>query len=180
VDPQEKFCRRFPLFVEAWGRGLKVISAIGYDAGDGDGRRLCKAFQAQEKYPSSRFQYWYPLVEWGWTRERCVEVIEQELLPVPPKSSCFFCGARKKPEIERLAAEHPELFWDAVAIEDKARLHSIKGLGTRFSWREFFETELKPRIYNPEDQPCRKSRSSRSPFGPTSGRPADPNTPSTP
>jgi hypothetical protein len=158
IAPQDKFCNHFAPFREAWARRERVITAIGYDAGAGDGRRLCKAFDAQEEVAKKKskrwfrkYDYWYPLVDWGWDRAMAESVIRSELLPVPVKSSCFFCGARTKPEIVKLAVTHPDLFRRAVAIEVNARpkLRKIKGLGTRFAWGEFFE-QNRLRVLDPE------------------------------
>jgi hypothetical protein len=145
VSPQQKYCNHFGPFRAAWKRGEKVVTAIGYDSGDGDGRRLCKAFAIQERKPSAKYSYWYPLVEWGWDRAACEQVCREESMPIPPKSSCFFCGARKKTEIEDLIVRHPDLFRAAIAMEDnaQAKLRKVKGLGTRFSWREFYEAGMR-------------------------------------
>ena len=35
-------------------------------------------------------------MDWGWTREDCIAAIQQEGLPLPGKSSCFFCPSMKK------------------------------------------------------------------------------------
>jgi hypothetical protein len=152
IAPQDKFSNHFAMFREAWKRKERVITAIGYDAGVGDGRRLCKAFEYREKNGDTKYDFWYPLVDWGWDRAMAESVIRSELLPVPPKSSCFFCGARTKPEIVQLAVTHPDLFRRAVAIEvnAKPKLRKIKGLGTRFAWGEFFE-QNRLRVLDPKD-----------------------------
>jgi hypothetical protein len=83
--------------------------------------------------------YWYLLLEWGYDRRRCQEVIAHAGLPVPPKSSCFFCPASKKHEIAWLADHHPELLKRALEIERNAQpnLTSVKGLGRSFAWESF-------------------------------------------
>src|SRR3546814_12024942 len=51
---------------------------------------------------SDLFECRYPLREWGWDRAACIARIEAAQLPVPPKSSCFICGAMKRDEFRPL------------------------------------------------------------------------------
>jgi hypothetical protein len=130
--PQDKFVSQWPPAQECWRQGMKVLKAIGFDAGPADSRR-------HRYVEDERFAYWYPLYEWGYDRERCKEVIEDAGLPVPPKSACFFCPASKKAEIVWLKEHHPELLERALEIERNAQagLISVKGLGRSYSWEEF-------------------------------------------
>lgn len=125
-EPQDRYHRRWPPARDAWARGLKVIKAIGYDAGPRDSRR-------SHIRDDAGYEYWYPLRELGWDRERCVAEIRREGLPVPAKSACFFCPASKPHEIERLAREHPELAERIVALERNAAPHlrTVEGLWRR-------------------------------------------------
>ena len=52
----------------------------------------------------------YALMDWGWTREDCIAAIQQEGLPLPGKSSCFFCPNIKKREIRNLYHQHRDLY----------------------------------------------------------------------
>src|SRR6516162_8167581 len=79
-------------------QGGRVLKAIGFDAGPADMRRRNHAGNQEDP----KYEFWYPLIEWGWDRERCKEEIRAAGLPVPPKSSCFFCPAMKPQEIEEL------------------------------------------------------------------------------
>ena len=68
---------------------------------------------------------------------------------VPIKSACYFCGANKAWEIERLARTNPDLFREAIALEDNARngkhgLRSTKGIGRNWSWRRYAELNCLP------------------------------------
>jgi hypothetical protein len=79
----------------------------------------------------------YPLVEWGLNQENCNALIKSVGLPVPSKSSCFFCPNRKISEIIELKEKHPDLYRRAINIEQNAELHSLKGLGrTKYAWSE--------------------------------------------
>lgn len=63
----------------------------------------------------------YPLLEMRLTRNDCVKIIKDAGLPVPPKSSCYFCPFHTKLEWERLRREQPELFEQAVEIDHHIR-----------------------------------------------------------
>lgn len=79
----------------------------------------------------------YPLIEWGLNQENCNALIRSVGLPVPSKSSCFFCPNRKISEIIELKEKHPDLYQRAVAMEQNADLHSLKGLGrTKYAWSD--------------------------------------------
>lgn len=138
--------------LEALAAGIKPVKCIGYDNGPKDSRR------ATNRVEDDHFIYRYPLREWDWDRERCIDEIRAAGLPVPVKSACFFCPASKPWELLWLAARHPELFLRAIRMEDNARdgkngLDKVKGLWGRDtkdrgdgkrgcgSWRAWAEAE---------------------------------------
>ena len=137
VAPQEKYCNHYPPCLEAWARGERVTKFIGYDAGEERRRTHAIAYDIQDK----KYRHEYPLIDWGWHREDCLEVIRQEGLPVPGKSSCFFCPSMKKSEIRTLYHRHRNLYDRALAIERNAKpnLIAVKGLGRNWSWEDFVE-----------------------------------------
>lgn len=131
---------------------LRTLRLIGYDASPTDSKRRERADKRAGMERDAvladvaAYEYRYPLQEWGWTRDRCIEEIARAGLPVPVKSACFFCPASKKHEIAALAAEHPDLFARAIEMEDRAAhgkhgLKETRGLGINFRWRAFAETE---------------------------------------
>lgn len=77
----------------------------------------------------------YPLVDLRITRDRCRSIIQRAGLPVPEKSSCFFCPYKKLEDWRRLARNQPELFEKACALEDKLRAR-----GQALGRGEFFFT----------------------------------------
>jgi hypothetical protein len=87
----------------------------------------------------------YPLIEWGWGQEHCVEAIERAGLPVPIKSACFYCPSMRKVEVLALAKSDPELLQRAVEMERAAKeagtLQTIKGLGRRWSWESLVKAD---------------------------------------
>lgn len=124
VQPQDKYVKAWAPARECWAHGGKVRKAIGYDSGEGS---RCTYAKAKE---DPRFEYIYPLIEWAWKREECEKQIARAGLPVPPKSSCFFCPSMRPCEV---AALPPEKLKRIVAMEARAkpRLLKIKGL-----WRK--------------------------------------------
>ena len=117
--------------VEKWARAKfagQMIRLIGYDADEP---------QRAGKLPNdNRFLWSYPLIDWTMGREECAEAIMRAGLPLPGKSSCFFCGSARPPEVAALADSHPDLFARGLAMEEAARPFrgSIVGLGKNFSW----------------------------------------------
>lgn len=145
ILPQDKFLDRWEPAKDVWAQGGKVTKLIGYDAGEP---------QRAKDYTTEKYDLQYPLIEWGWGREECEEAILRAGLPLPGKSSCFFCPYNRKEEILQLQKEYPEHLDRALAIEDKAKpaLVKIKGLGRRFSWREFLEGQVVSEVST--DMPC--------------------------
>lgn len=137
VEPQRAFVKRWTPATEAWAAGLTVTQCIGYDAGPRDGARAYKAEGKAAPGYTNRF----PLIEWGWDRDRCIAEIEAAGLPVPVKSACFHCPASKKTEVEWLKAFEPQLYQRAVEMERLAKakgLTKVKGLGRNWSWEDHF------------------------------------------
>lgn len=59
----------------------------------------------------------YPLINLRIDRADCMNIIRDAGLPVPPKSSCFFCPYHTRKEWMRLKKEEPELFEKSVILE---------------------------------------------------------------
>lgn len=130
-------------------QGGKVIKIIGYDAGE-----IRRAKIADD----AKFTFQYPLIEWGWGRQECIDAIEKAGLRSPGKSSCFFCPSMKKPELVQLRVDHPDLAQRAIEMEQNAVLTSVKGLGRQFSWKTYFDSLDAGTACNipdvPNDVPC--------------------------
>ena len=126
VAPQDAFLKQWAPARAAWANGQKVERLIGYDTSPSDSRRHAHAAGLDDPL----FQCRYPLREWNWTRDRCIARIEAAGLPVPPKSSCFFCGAIRPDEVRALPAWCLRLI---VLIEARAepRLRTVEGLWRR-------------------------------------------------
>ena len=135
-----KVLQPLPAVSKGVAAGKRVVKFIGYDADEG--YRSDKALLGD--LADRKYSKWYPLMEWGWTRDDCIRQIEAAGLPQPGKSSCFFCPSMKSDEITALREQHPDLFRRALALEDNARrnLKTVKGLGRNYSWRERFGKEF--------------------------------------
>jgi hypothetical protein len=130
IAPQDKFLNHWEPAITHWKTGGKCVKYIGYDAGESH-----RADNAAKR-DDPKYTYSYPLIEWQWEREDCLDIIEKHGLKDVGKSACFFCPSSKPKEIVDLYKIHPDLIKRAIAIEDQAELTSIKGLGRRFAWRD--------------------------------------------
>lgn len=95
VTPQNEWTEMWEPAIACWQSGEKVRKVIGYDASPKDRKRFAIALGVEDP----QYDYGYPLIDWGWDREDCKEVIRRAGLPVPPKSACYFCPATKPEEL---------------------------------------------------------------------------------
>lgn len=115
VGPQNKYCADWAPAKATWAKGEKVIKTIGYDASPNDKRRYAHA-QGME---DPAYEYWYPLMDWGWDRDRCKKEIQYSMgIAVPMKSACVYCPATKPAELHEHRAEYLKLI---VIMEARAR-----------------------------------------------------------
>jgi hypothetical protein len=130
IAPQNKWTAAWMPAREAWADGVKVRKTIGYDSGPADLRR--RNHLGEQNDPL--FAYEYPLIEWGWDRNRCKEVIAAAGLPIPEKSACYFCPATKPHELHTMPKD---LLRRIIMIESRAapRLGKVEGL-----WRSSTKT----------------------------------------
>lgn len=63
----------------------------------------------------------YPLVERGLTRGHCIEWMQRNGYPRPPRSACTFCPYRSDEEWKALKEHDPDAFADAVAMDRAIR-----------------------------------------------------------
>jgi hypothetical protein len=59
----------------------------------------------------------YPLIDLGLDRSACQRVIAEAGLPVPGKSSCFFCPFHRPQMWSEMRRDEPELFFKAADLE---------------------------------------------------------------
>lgn len=137
MEPQRRYNRAFS---KRHGIAMSEITRlIGFDADEHSrverGREMAHKKPVREEYP---------LYDWGWGREECVEAIARAGLPQPGKSACFFCPSAKKPELLDLRERYPELMARALEMErialageGPAPTTTSKGLGRSFNWGEW-------------------------------------------
>ena len=135
-EPQEKFLRGY---FRANGEASRDSNQS--DSGMGETTWLL-GFDADEPHRAKPFKWnRYPLIEWDWGRDECVEAIQRAGQKVPDKSACFFCPSSKKKEIYELRRVYPDLAYRAVAMEKNANLITIKGLGRSFAWGDLYAAD---------------------------------------
>jgi hypothetical protein len=59
----------------------------------------------------------YPLIDMNLSRRDCRQLIMSAGLPVPPKSSCWFCPYKNREDWQQLRNHKPDLFAAAVSLE---------------------------------------------------------------
>lgn len=126
ISVQDKWTNNWEPAVTAWSQGLRVVKSIGYDCSPAD----LKRYAQREGYESDKYEFRYPLREWGWTRDVITQSLLARNIRVPPKSACFFCTAMKPWEVDALPKPMLRLI---VLMEARAepRLTSTEGL-----WRK--------------------------------------------
>ena len=67
----------------------------------------------------------YPLLKLGHDRTACSQIIRDAGLPVPPKSSCFFCPFHSETTWRELRRDEPALFEKAQELEDHLQNRNI-------------------------------------------------------
>lgn len=95
VAPQNKWTNKWQPAIDWWASGGKVKKMIGYDNSAKDRKRYSHAVGVEDP----KYEYWYPLIDWGMDRQDCKELIASVGLPVPPKSACVFCPATQPAEL---------------------------------------------------------------------------------
>jgi hypothetical protein len=149
IRPQSRYVAAWEPALAAWEKGEKVTKLVGFDAGE--------PWRA-EKREDRRYELRFPLIEWGWGRERCIQEIVDAGLPVPHKSSCTFCPEMRESEILELKKKHPEQLERALAMErGNTSLVTIKGLARGHSWAQildFHDRQIPLRLVQADRLPC--------------------------
>ncbi len=132
VAPQNKFMNSVPEARSLWKCGTPITKFIGYDAGE-PGR--AKVSSTPERYRNR-----YPLIDWHISRKDCERIITAAGLPLPGKSSCFFCPNMKDHEILALSVD---LQNRAIALEKNANWQGMIGLGRTWKWENLILSDRK-------------------------------------
>jgi hypothetical protein len=93
----------------------------------------------------------YPLVDRLLTRTSCMHIISMAGLPIPPKSSCWFCPYHSRAAWRELSIKHPDLFAKAVVLEEMLSkraqvIHAHRANYQGENERVWFSSSLKPLV----------------------------------
>lgn len=130
IAPMNNFIDQWLPALQAWKNGIKVRKAIGFEFSAHELRRStrCSTFAVQDE-ELEKYELWFPLQEWKWNRERCKVEIMLAGLPVPSKSSCYFCTAMKPWEVEELPQDRLKRI---VILEARASQRHLDYARNRF------------------------------------------------
>ena len=117
--------------------GAPFLQVMGFHADEG--KRAKKDREAKNAFGPQRTPS-FPLIDWGWDRQRCEDYIEDAVGEPWKKSACSFCPFAKDHLVPRLR-EFPAEGVDALMIEHKAlALNPRMMLFARRSLREVIAT----------------------------------------
>ena len=117
----------FPSAIWRWStRDFKVRPIHGYyrNLGCHVNQYMGIAYDEVDRMRDSQVEYVtniYPLIEKQVTRQGCVEIIENEGLPIPVKSGCFFCPFSTFDRWKWLYHTHPDLYDKAIVLEENSK-----------------------------------------------------------
>jgi len=132
IQPVDKYMNNWDKSKAVWAKGEQITKFIGFDAGES---------HRVKDFNDKKYNVDYPLVRWDMDRDDCIQMIKDEGLCLPGKSACFFCPSSRISEIKALKAKHPGLADRAIAMEERAELTSIAGLGRSYSWKNLLSTD---------------------------------------
>lgn len=76
-----------------------------------------------DHHKKKKFGFWkrreHPLLDLKLSRANCLSIIAGAGLPIPPKSSCYFCPFHRNSAWIDLKRDEPELFEKALQIENR-------------------------------------------------------------
>ena len=94
--------------IEKHYKGEDVVMYVGFSADE-----------VKRTDRPSRMRREFPLIERTITTVDCVKIIQDYGLPVPLRSSCFFCVYQPYVEYNWLKNTHPDLIEKALALEER-------------------------------------------------------------
>ena len=147
IRPQQRHLASLPEAQSLWAMNLSVTRFIGFDAGE--------PWRVRES-ESHRYVNRFLLIEWGWDRDACVDAFARHNLPLPPKSSCFFCPEMTEREIVALSHEYPDLAARAIVMEhNNTTLYGVKGLKRTHSFEQVIDYHERQGVLLVLNQPPR-------------------------
>jgi 3'-phosphoadenosine 5'-phosphosulfate sulfotransferase (PAPS reductase)/FAD synthetase len=122
---------------EAKRQGRTIVRAIGFEAGEEyrasrqekkkkeQQENSCKNGGAFTLNHDSEYATWLPLIELAIDFDSVLDTIWREGLPIPPKSSCYFCAGMRQIEVYQLSQTEPHKFFRALVLERLAQRNRI-------------------------------------------------------
>jgi hypothetical protein len=105
--------------IKVIGRWLRENGASAeHPAAVGIGISLDEIHRANRRRREPHEEIEYPLLDLGFRRGDCEDIITDAGLPVPQKSSCFFCPFRTVDAWRHQRRHEPELFARSVQLEE--------------------------------------------------------------
>lgn len=158
IQSQDRYLKTHRSLIEAKRQGRRLVRAVFFEAGeeyravrsdknaigetiDKDGCKRGTAFALRD---DSDYTTWYPLIELGVTFDDILDLIWRAGLPIPKKSSCYFCAGMTELEIYQLAQDEPHKFFRALVLErivqrNKIVKHDRRVQGIKFGkkWSDY-------------------------------------------
>ena len=128
IEAQDKYLQSHPLVRRARSDGRAVVRAVFFEAGEeyradrNPKKDAGASFAARE---NSEYLTWFPLIEAGIDFDGVLDLIWREKLPVPAKSSCYFCPSMREIEVYNLAQTEPHKFFRALVLERLVQRNKI-------------------------------------------------------
>jgi hypothetical protein len=105
--------------IKVIGKELKRRGATAADpATIGIGISVDEIGRANNRRCEAHERIVYPLLDLGLRRTDCARVIREAGLPVPPKSSCYFCPFHRPETWHNQRRDEPELFEKSCQLEE--------------------------------------------------------------
>ncbi|MEV5944677.1 phosphoadenosine phosphosulfate reductase [Streptomyces sp. NPDC051994] len=110
--------------IEVIGRELKRRGATADNpAVIGIGISVDEIHRANNRRTEPHEIITYPLLDLGLCRTDCARIIREAGLPVPPKSSCYFCPFHRPETWHEQRRNEPELFEKSCQLEELLNRH---------------------------------------------------------
>lgn len=122
--PLEQYCiesKIIPIAFRRWCTDKwKIRPMHKWQVVNGIGTRLLGIASEEAHRAKEADDRKYPLVDQGIDRNGCVQIIVEQGLEIPHRSSCFFCPFQRLSQWEELWVVHPDLYERAIFLEHNA------------------------------------------------------------
>ena len=112
IEPIEKYIKA------KWGDKGYPIRLIGIDAGESHRAKYITDPETGKKEKLYEYNE-YPLIDWDWDRDGCLERIEKEGWSNPGKSGCYFCPFQSRTKWTELLKDKPDLYNKSMQLESQ-------------------------------------------------------------